>query len=356
MPKIDAYIRNTVLMAMALVLLVLAGLDFLFTVFDEIGGTNERYQAIDALLYVIFTFPRHLYELLPMTALMGSLIGLGILASNNELVVMQAAGVTVGRIVWAVMKPAMLVMLCGLVIGEYISPPLDIKAEVNKNLANSDALMLSSFGNWQRDGDDFLHFNAIEPEGVLYGVNIYRFNEEQQLVSNIVAESAQYKTTYWLLQNVRRTIFTYSADGLQSELQVLEELRWEVDISPEILQLMIVDSYSLAISDLYLYSQRFISQGQDASDYLMAFWEKILQPLTTAALVLVAISFIFGPLREATMGSRVFSAICFGLLFIVLQKLFRTFGLVYQFNPFIAVLIPILLCGLLGIYLLRKAV
>tara|TARA_R110000824_G_scaffold7892_6_gene35898 strand:+ start:8973 stop:10043 length:1071 start_codon:yes stop_codon:yes gene_type:complete len=356
MPKIDAYIRNTVLMAMALVLLVLAGLDFLFTVFDEMGGTNERYQAMDALLYVLLTFPRHLYELLPMTALMGSLIGLGILASNNELVVMQAAGVTVGRIVWAVMKPAMLIMLCGLVIGEYISPPLDIKAELNKNLANSDADVLSSFGNWQRDGDDFLHFNAIEPEGILYGVNIYSFNDDQQLMSNTVAESAHYKTTYWLLENVRRTTFSQTENGLRSEVEVFDELPWDVDISPEILQLMIVDSYSLAISDLYRYAQRFVSQGQDASAYLMAFWEKILQPLTTAVLVLVAISFIFGPLREATMGSRVFSAICFGLLFIVLQKLFRTLGLVYQFNPFIAVLIPIMLCGLLGLYLLRKAV
>lgn len=356
MSKLDAYIRNTVFMSMALVLLVLAGLDFLFTVFDEMGGTNERYQALDALMYVLLTFPRHLYDLLPMTALIGSLIGLGILASNNELVVMQAAGVTVGRIVWAVMKPAILVMVSGLIIGEYISPPLDIKAEVNKNLANSDALVLSSFGNWQRDDNDFLHFNAIEPEGILYGVNIYRFNDEKELLSSISAASAQYENTYWLLQNARKTVFSHTEEGLQSELEVLDELRWEVDISPEILQLMIVDSNSLAISDLYQYAQRFISQGQDASDYLMAFWEKVLQPLTTAVLVLVAISFIFGPLREATMGSRVFSAICFGLCFIILQKLFRTIGLVYQFNPFIAVLIPILLCGLLGIYLLRKAV
>jgi lipopolysaccharide export system permease protein len=355
MHKVDAYIRNSVLMAMLLVLLVLAGLDLLFTVFDELGGTNERYQTSDALLYVLLTFPRHVYDLLPMTALMGALIGLSVLATSNELVVMQSAGVKTVRIVWAVMKPAMLVMLAGLIIGEYIAPPLDLKAEVNKSIANSDELVLSPFGNWQRDGDDFLHFNAMEPDGVLHGVSIYSFNDNQELTANTIADSARYENSGWILEDVRRTAFVQNTDGAQSEIESYETYRWEVDISPELLQLMIVDSSTLAITDLYQYAQRFVDQDQDATEYFLAFWEKVMQPLSTGVLVLVAISFIFGPLREATMGSRVFTAVSFGLLFIILQKLFRTVTLVYHFNPFIAVLIPIIFSAGLGLYLLRKA-
>jgi lipopolysaccharide export system permease protein len=355
MHKFDAYIRNAVLMAMLLVLLVLAGLDFLFTVFDEMGGTNDRYQTADALNYVLLTFPRHIYELLPMTALMGSLIGLSILASSNELVVMQASGIKTGRIVWAVMKPAIVVMLIGLILGEFITPGLDLRAEVNKTIANSDEVVLSDFGNWQRDGNDFLHFNAIEPEGVLYGVSIYSFDENQELTANIIAERARYQEGGWLLEDVRRTRFTQTEEGVQSELQILQEENWDVDLSPALLQLMIVDSDSLAISDLYRYARRFVEQGQDASAYLMDFWKKVTQPLATAVLVLVAISFIFGPLREATMGSRVFTGVSFGLIFIILQQLFSTVGLVYQLNPFLAVMTPIFLTACLGAFLLRKA-
>lgn len=355
MHKFDSYIRHSVLMAMLLVLLVLAGLDFLFTVFDELGGTNERYQTADALSYVLLTFPRHVYDLLPMTALMGSLIGLSVMASSNELVIMQAAGVKTGRIVWAVMKPAILVMVIGLVLGEFVTPPLDLRAEVNKTVANSDEVVLSNFGNWQRDGNDFLHFNAIEPGGILHGVSIYSFNEEQALTGNIIAETARFQSNSWLLEDVSRTLFTQTEEGLQSEMQVLPELTWNVDLSPELLQLMIVDSNSLSISDLYFYARRFLEQGQDASAYQMNFWEKALQPLATAVLVLVAISFIFGPLREATMGSRVFTAVSFGILFIILQQLFSTVALVYQLNPLLAVLTPILISACLGVYLLRKA-
>ncbi len=237
-----------------------------------------------------------------MTALMGALIGLSVLASNNELVVIQSAGVKTVRIVWAVMKPAMLVMVAGLIIGEYIAPPLDLKAEVNKTIANSDEVVLSRFGNWRRDGDDFLHFNAMEPNGVLYGVSIYSFNEEQELTSNTIADNARYENDGWILENVRRTLFVQNADGVQSELETLDGYRWEVDISPELLQLMIVDSSTLSITDLFQYARGFDDQEQDATEYFLAFWEKVMQPLSTAVLVLVAISFYFWPFAGSNHG------------------------------------------------------
>lgn len=342
-------------MAMALVLLVLAGLDFLFTLFDEVAGVNDRYSMVDAVGYVLLTFPRHIYDLLPMTALMGSLIGLGILASSNELVVMQAAGIKAGRIVWAVMKPALVLMLAGLLMGEFLVPDLELKAEVNKNLANSDQVVMASSGTWQRDGEDFLHFNAIEPEGILYGVSIYRFNDEHFMTTNTFAEEARYANGGWLLTEVKQTFFTQDDRGIQSQTQYLDELVWQSDLSPELLQLLIMDSDQLTISDLYGYAQRFTRQGQDPSAYLLSFWEKLLQPVTTAALVLVAISFIFGPLREATMGARVFSGVMFGLGFIILQRVFNTVGIIYQLNPLLAVLTPIVMTLAIGVILLRRA-
>ncbi|MAM71018.1 MAG: LPS export ABC transporter permease LptG [Gammaproteobacteria bacterium] len=355
MRKLDLYISKTILLAMLLVLLVLAGLDFLFTLFDEVAGVNERYTMKDALTYVLLTFPRHIYDLLPITALMGSLIGLGVLASSNELVVMQAAGIKAGRVVWSVMKPALLVMLAGILLGEYLAPTLELRAEVNKSIANSDQIGLSTSGSWQRDGDDFVHFDAIEPQGVLHGVSIYRFNDAQEMTANITAERGRYENRNWVLENVRQTFFSQADGGIESQSQEFEELVWQTDLSPDVLQLMIMDSDKLTITALYGYAQRFISQGQDASAYLLAFWNKLLQPLATAALVLVAISFIFGPLREATMGARVFTGISFGLGFIILQRVFNTVGAVYQFNPLLAALLPIILTALIGILLLRKA-
>ncbi|MDT8397748.1 MAG: LPS export ABC transporter permease LptG [Pseudomonadales bacterium] len=358
MIKIDRYISRTVVLAMLLVLLVLASLDLVFTLFDEIGDTGDRYRSMDALLYVLLTFPRHLYELLPMAALMGALVGLGVMASSNELVIMRAAGVRVSRIVWAVMKPTALVMVAGLVLGEFMAPPLELRAEVHKALANADGgeMILSRYGHWLREGEAYMHFNAIEADGVLHGVSIYRFDAGKQLVSSTFAEKAVYQQQgSWLLENVSESVFVETDGQSKSFNTFYIEKTWAVDLVPELLRVLIMDPDKMAISDLYRYARRFETQGQDGNQYYLAFWKKMLQPLTTAVLVLVAIAFVFGPLREATMGSRVFVAICFGLLFIILQRLLNTLSLVFQLDPLLAVLLPILLTAVAGSWLLRRA-
>ena len=359
MIKIDRYINSQVLMAMFVVLLVLAGLDLIFTLIDEIGETDENYSTMDAFWYVLFVFPRHIYELLPMTALIGSLVGLGILASSNELVVLLVSGVKVMRIVWAVMKPAMVVMFVGLVLGEFVAPKLELQAELNRALARGEQVALSRYGHWQRDNDEFMHFNAIDPEGILHGISIYTFTDEQTLSGLISAESAQFQEEagggYWLLQNGSESIFNQSISDTLSEINSFDRKVWSVDLNPDLLKVLIIDPDKMSISDLYSYASRFENQGQDSSLYYLSFWKKVLQPVTTAALVIVAISFIFGPLRSATMGSKVFTAICFGIAFYLFQNLLSTISLVYQLNPLLAVLSPIILCLLFGLALLRRA-
>lgn len=106
---------------------------------------------------------------------------------------------------------------------------------------------------------------------------------------------------------------------------------------------------------LHYYTHYLQEQNLTASNYSLAFWQKLLQPLATASLVLIAISFVFGPLRSVTMGQRIFTGVVFGIVFVLLQKLLGPSSLVFGFPPLIAVMIPILACIALGIYLLRRA-
>jgi len=358
MTRIDRYIYKQVLMAMGVVLMVLAGLDLVFTLVDEIGETEGTYQTWDAMRYVLFVFPRRIYELLPMTALIGSLVGLGILASANELVVLQASGMKVLRIVWSVMKPAIAVMALGLVLGEFIAPRLELAGELGRALARGEQVALSRYGHWQRDSNEFMHFNAIDPNGVLHGVSIYSF-QDQELTGITTAESALYDgnsdSGYWMLQNGEETVFNSAENNPSGQVFHFVEKSWSVELTPDLLKVLIIDPDNMSISDLYQYADRFENQGQDGSAYYLSFWKKVLQPITTAALVIVAVSFIFGPLRSATMGSKLFTAVCFGILFYLIQNLLSTVSLVYQLNPFLAVLGPILFCLLLGMFLLRRA-
>jgi lipopolysaccharide export system permease protein len=171
------------------------------------------------------------------------------------------------------------------------------------------------------------------------------------------ADSAGSASGYWLLENGREIVFIHDTDGndsIQSEQSEFAAQHWDLDLTPDLLQVLIIDPDVMAMTDLYTYAQRFERQGQNADTYYLSFWKKLLQPLATAILVLVAISFIFGPLREATMGSRVFTAICFGLAFTILQRLIHNMGLVYQLPPLLAVLAPLVLSAALGLFMFRR--
>ena len=365
MAKLDAYIARQVLGAMLLVLLVLGGLDVLFAVVDELGDTDGGYGTLAALRFVLYTTPRHLYELLPATALIGALAGLGALAASNELVSMQAAGYSRWRITRAVMQPAIIVMVIGLGLGEYVAPRLELRAELDKSQARGQSVGLSRYGHWERDGNLFVHFNSVETFGVLYGVTVFEFDAQQRLLRQIAAEAAVYKgdpTTAdsvsssqpWQLQKGTELRFNHNGDDVINTQTGFAELDLQLDLTPSLLQVLVVDPDSMAISDLWRFANRFEQQQQDAGRYFLAFWKKALQPFNTAVLVLVAISFIFGPLRSASMGSRVFSAISLGLVVTIMQRLLQELSLVYHLSPMSAVLLPIVLCMLAGMLLLQR--
>jgi lipopolysaccharide export system permease protein len=355
--RLDRYIARHVLVAMLLVLLVLGGLDLLFTAVDELGETEGNYGTAQALRYVLFTAPRHLYELLPVTALIGALAGLGVLAAANELVSMQAAGMSRARIARAVMQPSLLVVLLGLVLGEYVVPPLEVEAEVGRSVAQGETVGLSRYGHWQRDGGAFLHFNSMEADGSLNDVTLFEFDQQHRLMRQVAAEHAQYingAAPFWRLLRGNELVFSYASNDVSRAQSQFAQQDVQLDIDPQLLRVLIVDPDSMSIRDLDRFATRFVAQQQDASPYQMAYWKKLLQPLSTAVLVLLAISFIFGPLRSASMGSRVFSAICVGLLFTILQRLAQNVSQVYHLPPLWAVLVPILLCLLCGLLLLQR--
>ena len=356
MKKIDTHIRNSVLLSMLVVMGLTFSLDFIFTLTDELGRGIDGYSSLDALIYTLRIMPTGIYEMLPFSALGGALIGLGLLASHNELVVIQAAGVSTWRIVGAVMKPTVLVMILSLLLGEYVAPRLQQTAQSELAMIQSGGLALnSSRGEWRKIGNEFIHINVILPGGEgLQGITRYTLDDQRRLASSSFASSGQYledeQGYYWRLYDVSETEF---GNG-EIAIHHYDTFAWRVDLSPELLSVLLVEPERQSISGLYQFAEYFRAEGLESDTYFLAFWKKLLQPLATASLVLVAISFVFGSMRSVTMGARVFMAIGIGLAFTIAQRVLGPASLLYGFSPVIAVMIPIAICAVSGIFLLRK--
>jgi len=350
--KIDNYVMRTVGGAMFLVMVVVLSLDVIFAFIAELEDTRNDYQTVQALWYVALTLPRRIYDYLPLGAFMGCLVGLGAMASSSELTVIRAAGVSLKRIVWSAMKPALIIVLLGVAIGEYVAPNTERLAQSDKAIAlGAGKNVASAHGVWHREGNTFMHLNAVQPDGGLVGVSLFRFDDQRQLEQSSFSERAVFQGDHWLLENVAVT----RMEGEQTVREAHETLRWDTGLSPDVLSVLIVKPENLSMSGLYTYATYLGEQGLTAAQYWLAFWKKALMPLGTAVMVLVAISFVFGPLRSVTMGFRVFTGLLVGLLFKYMQDLLGPMSMVYGFNPMIAVLAPIAINAVVGAVLMRRA-
>ena len=253
MTLLDNYIRNTVQASMLVVISMLTILDVIFSMLDQVADTDEYFSIQNAVTFVLLTTPTTVYEMLPFAALGGALIGLGIISSNNELVVMRSAGISVYRVVFSILKPTFLIMLLSLFLGEFISPPLEQYAQSNKAIQKSGVSAISpEQGVWQKIDNEFIHINAIAAGGrELYGVSRYVIDENWQVTLTSFSESASYveldDDSYWELQNVQESIFGGSEITSQDYLSQ----NWLISLSPELLGLLLVEPAQILLSPQY---------------------------------------------------------------------------------------------------------
>lgn len=352
MRKLDRYIARTVFAAVLMVLLVIVSLDAISALIDQMGETKADYNVYEVLVYVGLTLPGRIYEHIPFSSLVGCLIGLGLLAGSSELVVMRAAGMSVARIIWSVMRTVFLFIVIAGLLGEYVTPYTDQIAESRRALAQGDRKALESrHGLWNREGNVFMHFNAVLPNGVLFGITRYQFDENGLLESSSFSRRATFQGDHWLEEDGTIT----NIDPENSGNSTFNIRRWNTGLSPDLLNVLVLPPEALSIQKLYSYSRYLEQQGVDSNEYWLVFWQKVLQPLATASLVIIAISFIFGPLREVTTGFRIFSGVIVGIAFNTSQDLLGPSSLVFGFSPLVAVSIPIVICFLVGIVLLQRA-
>lgn len=352
MRKLDRYVGWTVFAAIMLVLVIIVGLDAIAAFIDESDNISETYTFAQVAFYVLLTLPGRFYEFIPFAALIGCLLGLGQLATSSELAVMRAAGVSIGRLTWIALKPALLVAVFGFVLGEYLAPRADQLAETRRALAQNPGESFSGrHGVWNREGNTFVHFNAVEANGVVHGITLLQMDGNQRLQSSLRARRGVYHGDFWTMEDVVRTNFS----SWETTRDTLDSLRWDTGITPELLSLEVVEPDQLRLADLYRYSRYLQQQGLDADDYQLALWRKLLQPVAIGGLVLVAISFIFGPLREGTMGFRIFAGVIVGIVFRTSQDLLGPASMVFGFPPIYAALVPIIICLAAGLLLLSRA-
>ncbi|OTG81146.1 LPS export ABC transporter permease LptG [Acinetobacter sp. ANC 4648] len=346
------HVTQTTALAMCGAMLVLAVLQVLFTYLGELGSLKQGYGAWQAFKFVMLGAPYYLNLILPIAALIGAVLGLGALASNSELIVMRSAGVSLWRIVSWVMRPALLLVVFSFALTEWVIPYTTEQAKSVKS-NHSIAALGEVKGYWTREGQRFIYINYANSQGNLKQVQVIDFDSDYRLKSLLNAEQGQFiQDGQWKLTDT--TQMNVLAQG-NAELVQSPQQNLALALKPKYVHMVTIDPEDLAPSQLVGFMRYMNEYSQVPKTYQLAFWQKAGSPFALLVLVLVACSFVFGPLRQQSMGFRLVIALFVGLGFYYLQDFLGYASLVYSPSPAWFVFVPIGLMLIAGSYLLHRA-
>lgn len=352
MKLLDRYIAKTVLSAIGLVTLMLAGLQ-IFMLFvnqlDDLGKAN--FGIMQAAAFVLLQVPYQVYLFFPMASLLGSLIGLGIMANHRELIVMRAAGMSIGQISLAVFKAAFVLIIVVTLAGEIVVPKLAHYAnDLRMQAISGGQALRTARGIWLRNQNDYIFIGSVLPDNTLENVHQFRFDASHHMTQSRIINTIVYKQGAWQAYGIAETLI----NNEQTVAREIKEMPWDVALKPGILSVSISEPDEMTLHELRQYLRVQHRNHQSALSYQLAYWQRLIQPLTTVVMMVLAIPFIFGPLRSSTMGSKLLAGATVGFGFHILNRFFGPFSQVYQWPPFVAAVGPTLFFALLGIYLMRR--
>jgi lipopolysaccharide export system permease protein len=353
MRTLDQYIRGAVLRGTALAMLVLLPLvAFLLLAdeLDEVGG--GRFGLGDAFLFIALELPRYGYQLFPIVALIGSLLGLGSLAARSELTAMRAAGVSLARIVLAVLQAGLITAALAVLVGEVLAPASEEQARLLRAATLTEQTALKSrYGFWARDGNAFINIREILPGGRLRHLFIYELDRQRALRLSTYARSAVYTGEYWQLEGIAQS--ELSSRGVT--IRHLQQAAWNSLLDPAMLSLLVVEPQSLPAWGLYRYIAFLRDNGLNAGTYEVAFWNKLAMPVVILAMIYLSVPLLFGSLRSGGLGQRVFVGVLIGVAFYVLNRGLGQLAVVYAISPVLMAFAPGLLALGAGMAMFRLA-
>ena len=281
---------------------------------------------------------------MPIGAMIGALMGLGNLAAGSELVVTRASGVSVWRIAWPVGLAGLTLSLLMYGIGEYVAPPLAQFAKREKTTSKlADVSFAGSSGAWVKEGNLILRVQTGEVDQSFGGVSLFELDGSNRLRSIQRAERISVADPgHWRMQNVATTRF--GPDHIDSGVVNEEDMRSTVN--PDFLGLAATDPQLLTLRGLASYIDHLRRNSLDTGVYEIGYWSRIARLFAVIIVTLLALPFVFGPLRTTGAGTRTVIGVMLGIVFFLITRTIENGGQLFGLNPALVGWLPTAAIGL----------
>ncbi|HMN20505.1 MAG TPA: LPS export ABC transporter permease LptG [Ottowia sp.] len=358
MRTIRHLIHAEVLRAVGFIALAFLALFFFFDLVDELGAIDQHalrgYSLAHALLYVTLQVPNHLYELLPIAVLIGTIYVMARLAESSEYTILRTSGLGPLQALRTLLALGLAFVVLTFAVGDYLAPAAN-QAAKNLQARFLGDITVGRTGAWMKDRTDTRNYSvnvgALRPDGSLGTVRIFEFsNQDQRLLSTTRAASGRFAAGAWELQDVeRRELATVDAPLPEIGIQHLPEWTWHTGITMDMVTAALLSPDRMQTLDLFHYINHLQSNGQSAQRYQIEFWRKVFYPISCLVMMVLALPFAYLHFRSGNIAGYVFLGVLVGISFFLLNNVFGFIGNLRDWEPWLAAAAPGLLYSALSL-------
>ena len=350
----ERYIRKTLLSFTFVVLVIWLGMYSFFNFLSEMSSIGQvNYTSLEAFRYIALQIPEVAYKHASPVILLGCVLGMGHLATTNQLLVLRVSGMSIFRLTMLTIKTALIFVIAVIAIGEIFAPIASEEAERGRSKALDIAIASQSQeGFWIRDGESFINVQKNIDGKLFIGVTVIEVNSSNKIATVLTSEQATFDGKSLDMKNTE--IFSIDSDKKINDISLKERNSYNKTVS---FDQDLIDSLKKEPEDLTTWS--IIKQIQFLSDnklrsgiYEVELYKRLIKPITLIAMILLAMLFIFGYTRDATLGRKIFFGIALGLSFEMLSRISGAMALSFDFNPVISTVLPTIVVMVVALILL----
>ena len=311
------------------------------------SADGPTYQLRHVLLYVSLLLPNRLYELLPISVLIGTIFVMARLAQSSEYTILRTSGLDPWRALRLLLTLGGVFVVLAFLIGDYVAPAADKASQLLKARYQG-RITVGQTGAWLREKQAQTNYvvnvKALSPNNDMQGIEIYEFDPQGRMLGIIQAEQAQFAPEgAWLLGQVRQTRFGASDATEPVARSGSQQLRWATQISSEMVAVALLRPDRMRTIDLFTYIRHLQDNGQNALRYEIEFWKKVFYPLSCLVMVILALPFAYLHMRSGGISAYVFAGVMIGISFFMMNNVAVYVGNLQQWQPWLAAAAPGLL-------------
>lgn len=347
---LDRYIAGAYIKGLFPVLFLLLALFSFLSLADELEQVGEgAFTQADAFLVVLYTSPRRIVDLMPVTALLGGLMGLGALANHQELIAARAAGMSKARMALPVLQTVLLVAAV-VVLMQSVLVPASERAAAEVRSKSLEQTALEAGGDlrfWTRTGENFVQVGDVLFNQVLRDVEIYTTDENGNVSQIIQAREATIAgEDTWLLDQVTRT----RLEGMEASEESIERMSWTGLLTEEQTNILLLPLEALSPRDLVRYIVHLRSNGLSTHHFQVIFWQQVSGVLAIIAMGLLSLPMLVGTTRSISAGQRIMTGGIIGILFYLLQQVTGNLAGLFELIPSLTILSPVLILLAISVF------